>query len=249
VAATKELLATVALGLLLGSCGHRPGPSPLGEAAPPGTWARAIVSDSEFTRLVVTVDYVSGATPSPAALALLQQRLSERCRKPAGVTVSIGTEIASPGPGPYSAEELASLARTARRLYSSGSTLAVYVLYLDSESDDPAGQETLGVAFEATAFAVFQKAIASETALIGTSAENAEAAVLLHEMGHLMGLVDMGAPLETPHEDANHPLHCVNPSCVMHWDVAAASAGGAVGLAAIDYDDACKADLQANGGF
>ncbi|HDP23951.1 MAG TPA: hypothetical protein ENN34_00760 [Deltaproteobacteria bacterium] len=44
-----------------------------------------------------------------------------------------------------------------------------------------------------------------------------EQATLVHEFGHVMGLVNNGVPMVTEHEDAEYPLHCTNQNCVMYW--------------------------------
>jgi hypothetical protein len=39
--------------------------------------------------------------------------------------------------------------------------------------------------------------------------------VVVHEFGHLSGLVNHGIPMLTPHEDKTNSRHCSNPACVM----------------------------------
>lgn len=82
---------------VLVACGPGPKRRGTGETAPPGAWARVLVGPS-YTRLVVTVDFVSGEEPSIAALGHLERRLTERCRKPDGVSVQLGKAV-PPSPG------------------------------------------------------------------------------------------------------------------------------------------------------
>ena len=44
-----------------------------------------------------------------------------------------------------------------------------------------------------------------------------EQATLVHEFGHVMGLVDNGIPMVSDHLDPDHPRHCTNEECVMYW--------------------------------
>jgi hypothetical protein len=43
-----------------------------------------------------------------------------------------------------------------------------------------------------------------------------EQATVVHEFGHLAGLVDNGVPMVSPHLDPEHAKHCTNEVCVMY---------------------------------
>src|SRR5581483_8010091 len=116
-------------------------------------------------------------------------------------------------------------------------------------SDPNGAYTTLGLAVQATTFCVFRQSISLQSSAMSESQVNVEGAVLLHEMGHLMGLVDLGTALTSAHEDLAHPSHCNNQACVMNWLITATSSGGLNGLSTVDFDDACRADLVANGGL
>ncbi|MBA2563113.1 MAG: hypothetical protein H0V14_09415, partial [Chitinophagaceae bacterium] len=71
--------------------------------------------------------------------------------------------------------------------------------------------------------------------------------LLKHEFGHLMGLVDQGSPMQTPHRDFTNGAHCINPECLMYYNIETADAG--ILNNPIPSPDAnCMADLKANGG-
>ena len=44
-----------------------------------------------------------------------------------------------------------------------------------------------------------------------------EQSTLVHEMGHALGLVNTGLPMDVAHQDTAHGPHCNNPDCVMYW--------------------------------
>ena len=47
-----------------------------------------------------------------------------------------------------------------------------------------------------------------------------EQATVVHEVGHVVGLVNNGVPMAVPHEDAAHPHHSTDSLDVMYWDIA-----------------------------
>ncbi len=44
-----------------------------------------------------------------------------------------------------------------------------------------------------------------------------EQAVLTHEVGHAIGMVNNGLSMSTDHQDSEHGKHCTNEDCVMYW--------------------------------
>lgn len=46
-----------------------------------------------------------------------------------------------------------------------------------------------------------------------------EQATVVHELGHVIGLVNNGVPMVAPHEDSEHPHHTTDPDDVMYWDL------------------------------
>lgn len=73
------------------------------------------------------------------------------------------------------------------------------------------------MAFEATSFAVFVDEI-SPRLPPGANAAAFEAAVAVHEAGHLFGLVN-GTGVGGFHEDPDHPRHARDDRSVMYWAV------------------------------
>lgn len=63
------------------------------------------------------------------------------------------------------------------------------------------------------------------------TARDIENAVLVHEFGHILGLVDLVYESAIAYEDAAHPNHSSNQSCVMYWAIEAFGVGGLFGSA------------------
>lgn len=73
--------------------------------------------------------------------------------------------------------------------------------------------------------------------------------MLEHEVGHLLGLVDLGSPMQTNHKDVAHGNHCNNSGCLMYYTSETTDILGFLLTGAIPTLDAnCIADLKANGG-
>ncbi|CAM9892686.1 unnamed protein product [Chrysoparadoxa australica] len=108
--------------------------------------------------------------------------------------------------------------------YGSSSTsdkgvLKVFFLkgvFANSEGNQPG---VLGVQLSNTmVVAIFKdniEAIRSSQGL--TVARFSEQAVLIHEFGHALGLVNNGITPQSDHHDSSHGSHCTQKSCVMYY--------------------------------
>lgn len=92
---------------------------------------------------------------------------------------------------------------------------------------------TLGSTFNGTAFALFQDQIGA----YGDA--GAEKRAIVHEAGHLLGLVNLGTAMQTDHDDPQSPNHDVDSACVMYRSINATSD---------QFCEDCRADLKAAGG-
>jgi len=95
----------------------------------------------------------------------------------------------------------------------------IFILFLDGYLilDDTLRQNIMGANITGTTIvAVFKPVI---TAMRGALVfrEYAEQSVIIHEVGHAIGLVNLGLPLTSSHQDEQHKGHCVNEACVMFW--------------------------------
>lgn len=208
------------------------------------------------TRLVIELDVVAGAEPRAGVTADLVTRLSTLLDKPAGIEVVMGS-IASRGVDhAWTEAELFALGDETFANEAPPGTVVMHVMWLDGHHErDGASGAILGVAWAHTHIAVFESTIESSCdgqPLLGDRlCATAQYGVWLHEVGHVLGLVDNGTPMVTPHLDADHGHHDSDDGCLMYWAYESSAGLDALastllgGGAAPDFDAACLADLAA----
>ena len=254
LAPTFALLLAALVGCGSSSSSSSSGPS----VDAPGSASAAILSAETHDALRVRVFYEPDLAPEPAALAFLERRLLERVHKPGGVIVEQASQLAAPTQLVRGEAEVRLLAATLPALpaASEEGRYAIDVLYLaGSSSADEHGHETqLGLSVGARTIAVFAEEVRrSTTPSLGPV--ELEGALLVHEAGHLLGLVGLGLPLTAPHADLTRPGHCVNSPCVMNarspfWSGQKIQLGIALtGGGPPDFCPDCQADLRAGGGL
>lgn len=246
-------LLVLSLLLLLGACSESPGPDDdnpgqnFSHTLSTGASANDFLSSDGFTTLAIEIDYVEGFRPSQAALDNLETFLEQRLNKPGGITVSLDDAISSPQNDSFSADDIYTLEQAHRDTYSEGKTIAAYFIILDGAYET---ENVLGVAYYNTSMALFEEVIQENTGGFGQpSASTVEASVLMHEFGHILGLVNIGTEAVQDHEDAENEAHCDVESCLMYWAIQTTDLmGNLTGGNIPGLDAQCVQDLQANGG-
>lgn len=205
------------------------------------------MSDSRYNSMLIEVFYDEATPPRDAAIDLLEQRAQERLSKPGGITIE---RHAFDGDSKtWSSRDLSNLAEDLSATSSGGGRVVLTVLYVDGNSDgDTSNGKVLGVFFQKGRIALFPDAI-NGGGLLGFGASDIERAVLVHEFGHAIGLVNLGIPMQTDHEDDEHEKHSSSSQSVMYWAVE-----NTLGLSTLtggipnDFDANDRADLKAAGG-
>lgn len=159
--------------------------------------------------VVVEVDTVPGLDLTPETSAAIEDTLKRHGRKQA---VRFTLEESLPEQERYTLDDLRVLADEGRRNRSGNGRVAVHVLVLSGQFE----LDQVAVAFAATSFAVFPDAIGRNTPYADYAAGESE--VVLHEMGHLFGLVNITG-VGGFHEDPDHPGHSPNVDSLMHFTV------------------------------
>lgn len=251
VALVSALVAAVALtGCLKGT----PFDAGVGDPGPAD-----YVSSRDYTRWIIELDIVRGMDPPSSALTVLHDRLAEVVSKPDGIEVR-KDETLDPRGGVWTQEDVLATSERTQDVGTGDGTVSIHVLVLDGEyqTANVLGatyhrERSDGTVTSSGPIVLFAETIrdAACPPPLGLCL-NEEAiwqAVFVHEFGHAMGLVNIGAPMQTDHEDDAHPGHSDNRNSVMYYavetlDVITVFQGGPP----TTFDDDDRADLCALGG-
>lgn len=222
-----------------------------------------LVRGDRFSRLVIEMDIVPGFEPYEAHPARLAELIDDVVDKPDGVEAAMDGALEPAGAEhAWTFDELQDLADRTFDRELPGDAIGIHILFVDGHSSsDTSSGVVLGLAWASTHIAMFAQTIQDvcaasvlPAALREEQCRQAELSILLHEAGHLLGLVDNGLPMVQPHRDPDpeHGAHDADDGCVMYW----AYEGGALfdaigdrllggGDSSIGFDQECLADLAA----
>jgi len=216
---------------------------------PAGTLAHEILTSKNFPSLLVEIQAVKGYSPSQESLDQLRAFLERHANKPRGVTIVVDPPLNAPAHAAdadgYSLSDIEQIEARNRRHYTTKGKLALYALFLDwNFSGDLPKDRILGRADRSQSVAIFMNSL--RMAILGTAAHPnyAETTTLLHEFGHLMGIVSMD-DTQRAHADLAHHS-CTNAQCLMNHAAessAQITAFTADQVPALDED--CENDLKA----
>ena len=201
------------------------GCSPSGQ---PGSAATDYVSNETYEQLVIEVDVVQGRTLDTRTTNFVLHELAPIVDKAAGVRFEFSDTIAeSATPGSYTVADFRALEENYRDYRSEEGVAVLYLLLLDGTfANLPEGSSVLGLAYSESAVVLFADEVEAacnadqnqfEPELRPLICPVSAAMVTLHEIGHILGLVENGAPLSAPHRDKEHGNHCTSGKCIMNW--------------------------------
>ena len=186
-----------------------------------GDSANDILSNDTYDKIQIEIAYVTGFRPSVTAISDFSDFLRQYTFKQ-DIEI-IYNELESPEEENLTLQKIADLESENRTAYSNGSTLAVYIYFADSPSEDDDEDEglvTLGAVYRNTSMIIHEvtiRRLASQS--IAVSNADVETATLNHEFGHLFGLVNLGTPALSDHEDASAENHCNVEGCLMRAEL------------------------------
>ncbi len=224
------------------------------------------LTDQDYTRWVIEVDAVTGWEPRSSALSLLRERMGELAVKQ---SIAVDVDGALPSRERWTTQDLLDLQRDHQDRSTGGDAVVTWVAYVDGAYFDPDAEEdrlTLGLAIGHDLVVIFKEAVESTcdpTAIRNPETiddpqdvlpcldgeERIEQAVLVHEFGHVVGLVDRGIPMVTARKDSENGAHSNNPESVMYWAIESAGTLGEFNSQIpLEFDADDKADVCAAGG-
>ena len=214
-----------------------------------GTSSNDILSADTFTKIIIEIAYVEGFKPTQTAINNFTSFIEARTFKPDGIIVET-IAIPSPGQDQYSIDDIIKIEDDNRIYYNTSDTIAIWVYFSDGESIDNSNTSVvLGKAYRNTSFVIFEDTIQDFSDSIFEPNRNVlETTIMAHEFGHILGLVNLGAPLQSNHEDTENPKHCDVSSCLMYFSTEIRNISSQTGGTIPQLDSLCIADLQANGG-
>lgn len=210
-----------------------------------------LLTDGTYKTWVVEVDAAAGYRPSTALLSFLTGKLSPLVHKD---DLHFEVDDALPAEDKvWTNSAILAESRARQDLKTEGSQVVTHLMFLAGRHEQ---QGVLGVAFDHELVAIFPQQIqdACSNPLVCNSVDSVTRAVTLHEMGHILGLVDNGVAMVEPHEASscgNQPDkgHSSNTQSVMYCqvetvDILALLSNGPPQ----DFDARDRADLRAAGG-
>ncbi len=249
------MVACLCLAVASGGCIGSGGGGLFGGGGP---GPKDYVSGDQYTKWVIEVDTIQGQDPPAGVLDLLRNRLLAAVDKPDGIEIR-DDESLPPRGGTWSQKDLLDYSDAHAQTPTSGKTVAIHLLFVDGiyEQGNVLGatfssETSSGRVVETGPIVIFSDVIRDGcTPLNGclTGTTSIFEAVVVHEFGHAMGLVNNGISMQRDHEDDAQPGHSTNQDSVMYYAVETTNVFNLFrGGPPTEYDTDDKADLCAAGG-
>jgi len=244
----KNLIAICAL--LVVGFGCKQDKNPLAPEGPNGrsvgSSARELLSDAVFNSIIVEIHYMPGMKPADGTVSSLKDFIANHVNKSGTINV-VSSQIPSGGKSVYSIGDVNNIEKNYRTRFNEGNTVAVHFLFLDGAYEE---RNVLGIAYKNTSLCIFERTIQDNSGgLLQPSVAKLETTVVNHEFGHILGLVDVGSPMQTAHKDTQHGNHCNNSGCLMYYQVETTDFVANLANSPVpSLDMNCRGDLRANGG-
>ncbi|WP_158974175.1 hypothetical protein [Cellulophaga sp. L1A9] len=227
-----------------------------------GDSANDFLSNTNFDKLLIEIGYVTGFKPDETAIDDFIEFIKETTFKES-VEIQY-LELSSSGKENLTINEVDDIIQEERTAYNTDDTLALFIYFSDAPSDEDEPEEdlvTLGAAFRNTSLVIYESTIidlANKSFRVDIA--TVETATLHHELGHLLGLVNIGTEMVNPHEGTftnedgieTPSQHCNQEGCLMLAELEFGAAMSKMITAkngqVPELDTECLLDLKANGG-
>lgn len=179
---------------------------------PPGSYARTVLHGPSSSEVAIEVIVEKGAGPFPATVSRVQDVVASVTQKRVVVTA---TEATAGAPsGNWSQQQILDFADRHATVEARSDRPVLRFLALSDQF--AADSNAIGVAVRGDVFAIFTQHVRRSASPL-VDAASIEKAVAVHEIGHLLGLVDI--VLDRDRDDPEHPFHSRNRRSVMFWAI------------------------------
>jgi hypothetical protein len=219
---------------------------------PLGTSASDILGPNGYSSLTIELVYTNSFRPEVSSILGFKNFIQGLVNKPGGIQY-VERVIPDQAGAPFSIDEIRAIEDNNRTIFTEGDNLAVYVFFSNGASEsDTNNSVTLGTAYRNTSIVIYQKTLEFITQTDPDILPILEQTTLNHEMGHLMGLVNIqNDDIHQVHEDPDSNKHCVHEDCLMYYDatgVGRQMLNKWMQLRAVpELEIQCLQDLQAKG--
>jgi hypothetical protein len=202
-----------------------------------GQLAPFLLRPGNGNRIVVEVRVQEGASPPSRTIDHVVEVLTAA----SGKTVTVdGPRMVAGGARAWDASSVAALADSSAAFPQGGDQVVVRLLFL--RGTFAGNSSILGAAVRRDVAAVFQDQVQASGGLLVDPAVIGDATTM-HEVGHLLGLVDL--VLRPARGDPDHPGHSRNTGSVMHFAVESDDVAQLLGARIpTEFDQQDWADLQ-----
>lgn len=211
------------------------------------------LQSNTYTKWAIEVDTMQGKQPPNDLLGFVQGRLASVADKPDGIQFFSDATLPAES-RTWSTKALVDYGNAHLDRKTSGTTVVTHLLFLAGHSDaDDNNGKVLGVSIGTDLIIIFTDSVASSCSSVALPPcfDNKPIfrAVVTHEFGHALGLVNNGVAMVKDHEDASHKRHSSNQDSVMYWAVESSDILSILGNGPpTDFDADDRADLHAAGG-
>lgn len=211
---------------------------PLDASGPVGSFAPSLLRPDRSQRLVIEIQADDRAEPAQTTTTHVAAELADVTGKPVEV---VQVALSGGGTRDWTAAQLIEAADRGAVTAQGGGVAVLRLLFVHGTFEGDDG--VLGVAVRGDLAAIFVDQVVAAGGLLG-AAGGVQAAVTTHEVGHLLGLVDLY--LHTGRADPEHPGHSANQRSVMYWAVETDLVAQLLGAdPPKTFDDDDRADLAA----
>ncbi len=179
-----------------------------------GRNAYVYLRGTRYKKLVFEITAASGWQPDPGSLNILKARIQSVLDKPVGIEF-LPARTFTPSKNKYTNNDISALEARHRQRFSDkeGGTAVIHMLFLNGQAEGFAG-----LAYSASSVAIMSELISNGATAVVSRAQ-IEGAVLVHEIGHLLRMVNKGYRSPRDHEDPQHLGHSKNKASVMYYAV------------------------------